>query len=460
MGFKRAGFQILGGVESNQNAALTYTKNLFPLHEEKLIKKHGQARDIRTYTPEMFAEEFIENDFVNNIDVIIGGPPCQAFSRIGRAKLREIMDHQEAHLNDHRSNLYIHFLSFVSTFKPSVVLMENVPEILNYGDQNVAEEIALSLKDLGYRTIYSVLNLARYGIPQSRVRFFLLAFREDLGILPQFPEPSHAHKTKNNMYYYPMNGKYDASDISQLSLLDDQIKFRHYIKPKQQEEILKPAINVQQAIGDLPFMSTDDIGPSEARRNFSMKAYSRGRPSFYATKMRNWPGFETKNGVTGNAFRYLPRDHEIFRKMEHGDQYPEAHDIATGLFSKRRYEYKQKYGTKLKKGSEEYKKIKQKIVPPYSTEKFPNKWQKLDPEKPAHTITAHLGKDTYSHIHYDNDQARVISVREAARLQSFPDGFKFPHALSHAYRQIGNAVPPLFAYQLARSIRKQLKQAI
>jgi DNA (cytosine-5)-methyltransferase 1 len=91
-------------------------------------------------------------------------------------------------------------------------------------------------------------------------------------------------------------------------------------------------------------------------------------------------------------------------------------------------------------------------VPPYDPGKFPNKWRKMEPDEPARTLMAHLGKDSYSHIHYDSDQARVLSVREAARLQSFPDGFKFSGTMNPAFRQIGNAVPPLLAHALAEPL--------
>src|SRR5262245_21518233 len=99
------------------------------------------------------------------------------------------------------------------------------------------------------------------------------------------------------------------------------------------------------------------------------------------------------------------------------------------------------------------------MVPPYDPEKFPNKWWKLDPLKPSRTLTAHMGKDTYSHIHYDSNQRRTISVREAARLQSFPDGFVFAGAMNAAFRQIGNAVPPLLALAVAKILMSQLNQS-
>lgn len=93
----------------------------------------------------------------------------------------------------------------------------------------------------------------------------------------------------------------------------------------------------------------------------------------------------------------------------------------------------------------------------YDPSKFPNKWRKMEADLPARTLMAHLGKDSYSHIHYDSEQARTISVREAARLQSFPDGFRFCGTMNPAFRQIGNAVPPLLAKALATCVLSALQ---
>ena len=99
-------------------------------------------------------------------------------------------------------------------------------------------------------------------------------------------------------------------------------------------------------------------------------------------------------------------------------------------------------------------------MPPYPIGSFPNRWWKLRPDFPSRTLMAHIGKDTYSHIHYDSAQARVISVREAARLQSFPDGFRFCGTMNPAFRQIGNAVPPLMAKRLAVQMLETLEAAV
>ena len=108
----------------------------------------------------------------------------------------------------------------------------------------------------------------------------------------------------------------------------------------------------------------------------------------------------------------------------------------------------------------ESEELRKAIVPPYPLDSFPNRWWKLKKDYPSRTLMAHIGKDTYSHIHYDSDQARVISVREAARLQSFPDGFRFCGAMNSAYKQIGNAVPPLLAQRLAEVMLTAIHAAL
>jgi DNA (cytosine-5)-methyltransferase 1 len=141
--------------------------------------------------------------------------------------------------------------------------------------------------------------------------------------------------------------------------------------------------------------------------------------------------------------------------MRPGDQYPEAFQLALRLLDKKLAHA----GTNEASGahtSPDYEHTRKATVPPYDPSKFPNKWRKMEPHMPARTLMAHLGKDTYSHIHYDDSQARMISVREAARLQSFPDAFRFCGTMNPAFRQIGNAVPPLLARAVARCLKHQL----
>jgi DNA (cytosine-5)-methyltransferase 1 len=161
--------------------------------------------------------------------------------------------------------------------------------------------------------------------------------------------------------------------------------------------------------------------------------------------------------VHDHVIRYLPRDWKLFARMKNGDQYPEAYAHAEAMLAERLHELGRQAP---KPGTAAYKRLRAEIVPPYDVGKFPNKWRKMWKDQPARTLMAHLGKDTYSHIHYDSKQARTISVREAARLQSFPDGFTFCGTMNPAFRQIGNAVPALMAKALARTIRAALSAAV
>jgi DNA (cytosine-5)-methyltransferase 1 len=171
--------------------------------------------------------------------------------------------------------------------------------------------------------------------------------------------------------------------------------------------------------------------------------------------MRTWPGFEASGSLNDHVIRYLPRDYPLFARLKPGDQYPEAVACAEKMFDEAIQALKAKKKAPAR-NSPAWKELRASIVPPYDPGKFPNKWRKMESNKPARTLLAHLGKDSYTHIHYDSRQARPISVREAARLQSFPDRFIFAGTMNPAFRQIGNAVPPLLAKAVADEIRTQL----
>ena len=141
------------------------------------------------------------------------------------------------------------------------------------------------------------------------------------------------------------------------------------------------------------------------------------------------------------------------RRCARAAQYPEAHEVAAKLFRA------EAVRQRIRKGSKKWIALQQSMVPPYTTETFPNRWRKLVRDAPSHTLTAHLGKDCYSHIHYDGSQRRTISIREAAKLVSFPDGFVFAGTMNPSFRQIGNAVPPLVAFEMAKIMKVTLEDA-
>ena len=440
LGFQKAGFSIEGAVEMDPLAALTHASNFHPGSER--FASHAKARDITATEPDDIVAELGLGEVASAIDVLVGGPPCQAYARVGRAKLREIADHPEAFRVDPRGNLYLRYLEYVRAFHPLAVLIENVPDILHYGHHNVAEEIVEALEAIGYVAGYSLINSAFHGVPQMRDRVFLVAYRRELGLRVRFPSATHHLKLPPG---------YAGTRAVALRYVD-RLGGRGFVQPDLGHDDLPPAISAKDAIGDLPRVSGRDAKRG-ARRFDTLASYRDLNPSPYARDMRSWPGFVSDNGVWDHVIRALPRDTATFSEMRPGAEYPEARRTAEQIVDRLAGEQG------LRRGTASYKALHASIVPPYDVTKFPNRWWKLRPDFPVRTLMAHIGKDTYSHIHYDGDQARTISVREAARLQSFPDGFRFSGTMNPAFRQIGNAVPPLMAFALAEIIRADLMQA-
>ena len=377
---------------------------------------------------------------------LAAGLPCQAFARIGRSKLRAVAGKNDAFQTDPRAALYRRFLDYVSDTQPLAIIIENVPDILNFGGHNVPEEICETLEEAGYRTAYTILNAAYFGVPQVRERLFIVAIAETLGVDPAFPDPTH---------FLELPRGYVGSRRVALKHVDKDSRHFHEIHKPCNE--LPRAVGVRAALGDLPRITEHRTDPRSMRRRkiddvFPYREVKSG-PSEYALTMRGWPGFETSAGSGGHLVRITPRDFPIFRQLPHGADYPQARELAERML----LETARTHGLRVAdEGSDDWQTLRRLIVPPYDPSKFPNKWWKLEPLKPSRTLTAHIGKDTYSHIHYDSRQSRTISVREAARLQSFPDGFRFAGAMNAAFRQIGNAVPPL----LGRAVAEALKQRI
>ena len=450
LGFLAAGFDIAAAIENEPNAALSHGANF-----HNGTERHNKARDVAT-PPEVLSAELKLGPAADAFDVIVGGPPCQAFARVGRPKLREIEAHPKAFLHDPRARLYLEWLHYIETCQPLAVLMENVPDVLNHGGQNIAEETCDVLEDKGYVCAYTLLNASFYGVPQMRDRMFLIGYRREIANEVSFPEPTH---------WAELPSGYEGSRAVALKLIRRHDLFgeaHKYIYPPEPRNALPPAVTVAEAIGDLP--SIDARAELEAgtlrrgARRFDVPLPYDNRRSLsrYAALMKSWKGFEAPDALYDHVIRYLPRDFELFARMNHGDQYPEAYRHAQDMFEERLIKERQG-GNPLHPESAEYDRLMRETIPPYDAGKFPNKWRKMSPDKPARTLMAHLGKDGYSHIHYDSGQARTISVREAARLQSFPDGFRFCGTMNPAFKQIGNAVPPLLAKALAAAMIKTLR---
>jgi DNA (cytosine-5)-methyltransferase 1 len=383
------------------------------------------------------------------VDFVVGGPPCPAYARIGRAKLRDLANHPKAHRRDPRAKLYVPYLHFVASVAPIALLMENVPEIMNFGGHNLAEEICEALEALGYRCAYTLLNAANYGVPQTRERFFLFAIHSAAGVDPSFPPATHR---------VDLPVGYLGARSHALSLVRGATGRTRWVEPLVPSSGLARAVTAQEALADLPLLDPTAIREEAAKRDTRYKGdpYRSGRPSTFASAMRNWPGFPSSGIVQNHMTRNLTeRDYRVFKLMKPGADYPAALAIARQLLEAKLGRLARSKGQRIPK-TRALHRLKQEYIPPYDETKFANKWRKMEADRPARTLMAHLGKDTYSHIHYDSDQRRTISVREAARLQSFPDGFEFANTLNQAFRQIGNSVPPLLAFALASHLMKEL----
>ena len=451
LGFSAAGFEITAAIENNPTAAASYSANF---HADD--PRHAVHRDITSTTPGQLVRALRIGRMAEAFDIVIGGPPCQAFARVGRSKLREIEAHPEAFRHDARATLYTPYLRYVKSCRPLAILMENVPDVMNFGGHNVSEEVCEVLAGLGYVCAYTLLNAAFYGVPQTRERMFLIAYRREIAPSVRFPKPTH---------WVDLPPGYEGSRRVALKVLSNGDRFEaahNYMDPPEVTDALPPAVTAEEAIGDLPEIDAralmrTGVLKRGARRFDRLMPYDESRPvSEYARSMKSWSGVEAGDGVYDHVIRYIPRDYPLFARMKEGDQYPEAHKLALRMFDEKLSEHTKK-GVSIEPGSVEHEELRGSIVPPYDASKFPNKWRKISRDQPVRTVMAHLSKDGYSHIHYDNAQARTISVREAARIQSFPDGFVFAGAMNQAFQQIGNAVPPLMAKAIAAEIMKSIR---
>lgn len=442
LGFQRAGFSVVGGLELEPVRARTFFRNLL----RGLQPPPDPSTDI-SVSPKEALKKFGASP--RNIDGIIGGPPCQAYARIGRAKLREVAAAPEAHVQDPRARLYKRYLDYVAEVSPLFIVMENVPDILSIGGRNIAEDVARTLdQEFEYEVRYTLLNAAGYGVPQFRERLFMIGIHKEVGIVPRFPKPTCRLEL-------PIGFRGTCAHAHRALALEDK---RLHISPlPDYSRAWLPPVSVKEALSDLPRVRERLRQQGRGPRDLGLELdYHSDADSEYQRRMRSWPRFRTGGVVTANETRYLERDFELFENMAEGAQYPEVVELAETLVQKRVRQMRQA-GQRVSAEQEET--LRRQMVPPYDPNKFPNKWRKMERDAPARTLMAHLSHDSYTHIHYDSEEARTITVREAARLQSFPDGFQFCGAMNAAFAQIGNAVPPLLALAVARQLKKDLGRA-
>jgi DNA (cytosine-5)-methyltransferase 1 len=435
LGFVRAGFSCVGVIENDSRTSQTYQSN-FPGHAALQLSRLGPTEgDILSLTKRE-VRIALRMTGVSEVDVLLAGPPCQGFSKIGRGKLDHLANQEGAAKSDPRNRMYRKFLAMLDWIRPRAFLFENVPGILTIGGTNVAEAICEGAAAAGYHVACTALNAAWYGVPQSRERVFILGIRSDLKVIPSFPQPAY-------------RAELTTGHLSESDQTGVRFHNRAFFLKTENPRTGPSAICVEAALGDLPpFL--DHLRDPEYKADRSRirpQSYLQGRPTAYASLMRRWDETLVSNQVLDHYCRSTPRDFETFGLMRPGDKYPRAVELAEQRFEKAKRLYR--------KGILSSRPRRKDFVPPYKLGAFEEKWWKLVPSLPSWTITAHLAKDCYSHIHYDT-QKRAITVREAARLQSFPDAFKFSGHTGDCFRQIGNAVPPLLSHAVAKHLHKLL----
>lgn len=302
------------------------------------------------------------------IDVICGGPPCQAYSLVGRSRDPNGMK------GDKRNYLFRFYAEFLKKYKPKFFVFENVLGLLTAGNKKYFSEMLELFKDLGYSTDFQILNAEDYGVLQKRRRVIIIGRKG---------------KSKFN--------------FPELEKMDNQFEIKK----------------------DLFF----DLPPLKPGEEMDIAKYTSPINKYLKET-------ETRNGVDFTT-------QHITRK--HNDR-----DLAI-------------YSIAIQKWLDEKERLKYNNIPAKlqthnNTFAFLDRYKVVDPNGFSHTVVAHIAKDGHYYIYPDKKQVRSISVREAARIQSFPDNFYFEGGRTAAYKQIGNAVPPLMGSEIANAIKKLLKK--
>lgn len=386
-GFKKSGkFNLLAAVEWESKPVLTLRNRLesewkYNDAKHKVIHFDIQRTEelLTGFNDERYGSSVGLDSLVDNkrVDVVIGGPPCQAYSVAGRIRDTNKMQ------DDYRNFLFESYLKVVSHFKPMACIFENVPGILSSapGGKLIIERITEAFDEAGYYISSNLkadalFDLSEFGVPQKRKRVIIVAISK-----LHFENPE---KVVEQCY---------------LNLNDLKVK---------------RVATVEDALSNLPKLYP--LKSLEKRRSHQLSKD------------------DINTDITDHNPRYHnPRDVSIFRLL--------AEDIETGTNKYTSSEALQDlYTEKTGKKSSVHK------------------YHVLRRGLPSNTIPAHLYKDGLRHIHPDSNQARSITIREAARLQSFPDDFEFSGSNGDKYKMIGNAVPPIFAEKIAVALQMTLKE--
>lgn len=406
LGFKKAGGNILWANDFNLDATITYKNNI----GDHVI--HGDICSIDS-------SEIPGNSDINseeNLDVIIGGFPCQGFSIANTKRSME----------DERNFLYKEMLRVINDKKPKIFVAENVKGILSMQKGKVIEMIKKDFENLGYTVDIKLLNAAEYGVPQARERVIIMGNR--IGVKNKFPIRTHSNNTKEEQ-------------ISLKGVTNNYINYNIVKDPK-------PFITTEEAIG---FLQDIKVSPKPLEVNgrtiYNHIAYENVSDKFWARKypvdqadicdyLKYWrdkSGWTTKK--VDDHFGYKYTAGHWFRKDNKSGSIPKPDDW---------WELKKILGFDDKYDKQVTEFVEKKIV-------FEQSLRITNWDRASDTITA-----TSPEIHVN--KLRRLSVRECAILQTFPDDFIFYGSMNSMHRQVGNAVPVELAKQIGKCVIDMLEE--
>lgn len=375
--------------------------------------------------------------------VLVGGPPCQAYSLAGRSRMSGNPDFE----SDPRHFLYKEYLRILADHTPPVFVMENVkgllssqidgdyvikhilrdlsrPEYAIYEKQSSLEYKLYSLSEPGLKTQETdpsgfIVKAENYGIPQARHRIFIVGVRADLEIVPAILQPEETVTVDDVIGNLPKL----RSGISRQpdSLADWQTIITSFRASSWHQ-----GANGLSKVAAVINKSVEVASKAGFSRNSTVYVEPNKLKAWYTDpQLTVLTSHETRSHMTSDLHRYI----FVSSFAQVYESSPTLADFPHELLPEHRNVDAGRKG-----------------------KMFTDRFRVQLPNMPSTTITSHISKDGHYYIHYDPAQCRSLTVREAARLQTFPDNYKFEGTRTHQYHQVGNAVPPLLAYKIAEII--------
>ncbi|MFW5982992.1 MAG: DNA cytosine methyltransferase [bacterium] len=433
--------------------------NLKGGYSESEITKRNKSIDNRIKTALKGKKDF----------VLIGGPPCQAFSLVGRSRNKGISN------EDHRVHLYKEYLRIIAKHHPAVFVMENVKGLLssNVNGKQIFELIKNDLRNPSrvyknseapsYR-IYSLvkepikgnyknpryvknsdylIKTDEYGIPQKRHRVILLGIRSDINVKPGILDKQKKVNLKEVINDLPpLRSGLNREFIKKETEKDKTRRFYKKVKDSDKEWIKyykrfsKEIRKMNGLANGLP--DTEPVVPEYGTGSEYIRYKS---PS---TDNPHYDWYRDKTGKLGGLTNHQSRTHLV-------------EDLRRYMFCAAVMKAEKRFPR-----LDDYQKYSHKLLPDHAnvaSGKFADRFRVQDPENPATTVTSHISKDGHYFIHYDTKQCRSLTVREAARIQTFPDDYLFRGSRTKQFHQVGNAVPPLLARKIAKIVKQTIEKA-